>query len=428
MIDQGFVSLANFGLGIVVARLVSPTEFGAFGLAFAFYLVMLSIARGFATQPLAIRFGGRDPAEFRRGAAQATGVALTIGLAGSAVCLAVAILVSGVQGGVLIALAASLPGLLVQDAWRFTLFTSRRGSVAVVNDLLAVVVMAVLIGLVVAFGTASVFAMVLCWGFGAATAAIVGVIQTRVRPMPTLSLSWFREHWDITPRFLGSEVLLAVGAQAFLFAIGALIGLAAVGSVRGAQLLLGPVYIMSVSAHMTMVPELSRMVSTPARFQRITHVSSGALLLVGIGWGLVVLLLPDAVGQEILGESWPGARSVLLPIALSIIIPLASVGPRIGLRALEEASRALRAGIAQFVLTLSGGIGGALIYGTVGAAWGLVLGTSLAGVWMYVEFWQASRHHVARIELGGDTTSSVGQVPSAIDGPIRSDPPNQEPS
>src|SRR5256885_8974282 len=41
--DQAFVSLVNFALGVTVARLVSPTDFGAFGVAFAVYLVALNI-------------------------------------------------------------------------------------------------------------------------------------------------------------------------------------------------------------------------------------------------------------------------------------------------------------------------------------------------------------------------------------------------
>lgn len=405
--DQGFVSLANFGLGVVVARLVSATEFGAFGVAFAIYLVALNVARGFATQPLAIRFGARSPAEFRRGVAEATGVALGIGLAGAVVCLAIAMVLGGVLGVVLVPLALALPGLLLQDAWRFVLFTNRRGPVAMANDLIAALVMALLIAVVVLARADSVQTIVLCWGGGAAAAAIAGIAQTGVWPDPRRTIHWYREHWDITPRFLGSELIQMAGSQLVLFALGALVSLAAVGSVRGAQLLLGPAYVLSIGVHLSMVPEASRLIDSPQRFRRLTLLASGALSVAGTAWGLVLLLLPDSVGRQLLGESWPGARSVLLPIALSVIIPLATAGPRIGLRALEEATRTLHAAAVQFVLTVVGGICGALVGGVVGAAWGMALGTCLAGIAWWLELLRATRRQAARIRQTGTDASPV---------------------
>ena len=99
---------------------------------------------------------------------------------------------------------------------------------------------------------------------------------------------------------------------------------------------------------------------------------------------------------------------MLLPIALSIIIPLATAGPRIGLRALEEATRTLRASGIQFVLTIVGGVTGALVAGTVGAAWGLALGTCLAGIAWWVELVQATHEQADRIALAEATTSPDG--------------------
>lgn len=419
VIDQGLVSLANFALGVVVARLVSPTEFGAFGVAFAVYLVALNVARGFATQPLTIRFGARDEEEFRRGVAESTGVALLLGVIGTGVSLAIGAVVGGDLGMALIALAVAMPGLLVQDAWRFVLFTSRRGQTAIVNDLIAMLVMAGLIVGIVVLDLDSVTAVMLSWGGGSAAAAAAGVIQTGVWPAPRRALRWGREHWDITPRFLGSELIQMAGSQLVLVALGGLVGLAAVGSIRGAQLLLGPAYVLSVGVHLSMVPEASRVVSSIPKFRRIVLLSSGLLTVAGVAWGLVLLLLPDGVGDQLLGESWPGARSVLFPIALSIILPLATTGPRVGLRALEEATRTLRASGVQSALTVGGGITGAILAGTVGASWGLALGTCVGAAGWWFELLQASHEQRARLE--------EGERPAGPSGARPPDPPFGEP-
>jgi O-antigen/teichoic acid export membrane protein len=175
--------------------------------------------------------------------------------------------------------------------------------------------------------------------------------------------------------------------------------------------------VLSVGVHLSMVPEASRVKGSIARFRRITLLSSAVLTVAGTGWGLALLLLPESVGRQLLGESWPGARSVLLPIALSSIVPLAMAGPRIGLRALEEGTRTLRASGVQFVLTIVGGVTGALLAGTVGAAWGLALGTCVAGIAWWVELVHATNEQAARI-TEAEAAISPDLVPRRPDGDL----------
>src|SRR3954470_2315762 len=74
--DQAFSSLTNFALGIVVARTVPITEFGAFSLAFAAYLFAVNMIRAFPMQPLAIRYSTLPADMWRRGSAAALGTVL----------------------------------------------------------------------------------------------------------------------------------------------------------------------------------------------------------------------------------------------------------------------------------------------------------------------------------------------------------------
>lgn len=338
VIDQAFVSLANFGLGVAVARLVSRTEFGAFGVAFTAYTVALIVARGFATQPLLIRFGACDDETLARSSARATGLALLIGLLGGSICVILGLVFPRPLSNGFFGLAVALPGLLLQDAWRFVLFTQRRGHRAIVNDLILTVVLVPSIALVAVSGTTSVFTLMLCWGAGASAAAVAGVIQTGVRPRLGEASRWWREHWDITARFLSSELIQMGGGQLVLFGVGALVGLAAVGSLRGALLLFGPTYVLSVGVNLTMVPEASRLTGTLTRLRRLTVIVSGLQALGAGTLGAILLLLPDGVGRQILGASWEGVRPVLLPIALFSTLSLLSAGPQIALRVPRKAA------------------------------------------------------------------------------------------
>jgi O-antigen/teichoic acid export membrane protein len=385
VIDQAFVSLANFGLGVVVARLVAPTEFGAFGVAFAVYVVALNIARGFATQPLMIRFSSRDAGEFARGAGKATGLAVLLGILSGAMCLILGFVFPPPLSGGFFGLAVALPGLLLQDALRFVLFTERRGHLAILNDLVWTVVLVPLIAIVVVSGTASVFSLVVCWGAGAAAAAIVGTIRTGVVPQVQEAISWWSEHWDITPGFLMSELMQMGGAQLVQFAVGGLVGLSAVGSLRGAELLLGPTSMLTMGVIFTMVPEASRLTKALPRLRRLAVTLSVVLGLAGAIWGAMLLFLPKTVGHQMLGASWEGARSVLLPMILYSTLSLLSTGPKIALRALEDASRTLQVSTLGSVITVFSGAVGSFAAGVIGGAWGLTFGSlvSLVAWWLH---------------------------------------------
>ena len=53
--DQALSSLTNFFMGILVARTVSPDDFGAFSLAFGAYVLALVVSRGLTGEPLVVR-------------------------------------------------------------------------------------------------------------------------------------------------------------------------------------------------------------------------------------------------------------------------------------------------------------------------------------------------------------------------------------
>jgi D-aspartate ligase len=402
VVDQALVSLANFGLGVVVARLVAPTEFGAFGLAFATYLVALNIARGFATGPLMIRFSSRDAEEFAPAAAKATGLALLLGLLSGAICLILGLVFQPPLSGGFIGLAVALPGLLLQDALRHVLFTARRGRLAILNDLVWTVVLVPLIAIVVVSGNVSVFALVVCWGAGAAAAAIVGTLRTGLVPRMREAISWWREHWDITPGFLMSELIQMGGTQLVQFAIGGLVGLSAAGSLRGAEILLGPTSMLTMSVGLTMVPAASRLTGALPRLRRLAVRLSVVLGLAGAIWGAMLFFLPTAIGQQILGASWDGARSVLVPIILFSTLTLLSTGPKIALRALEDASRTLQVSTFGAAITVSSAVVGAFAAGVIGGAWGLAFGGLVSVVAWWLHFAGSMQHSAGQIHTEPD--------------------------
>jgi hypothetical protein len=99
----------------------------------------------------------------------------------------------------------------------------------------------------------------------------------------------------------------------------------------------------------------------------------------------MLLFLPTSVGHQMLGASWEGARSVLLPMILNSTLSLLSTGPKTALRALEDASRTLQVSTLGSVITVFGGGVNSFAAGVIGGAWGLTFGSlvSLVAWWLH---------------------------------------------
>ena len=197
--DQALSSLTNFVLGVVVARTVGLTDFGAFSLAFAAYLIVAGLSRAVTAQPLLIRYGDVSNSDWRRGASAATGMALLIGATAAIVALSIALVADGSVRSAFLALALVLPGLVVQDAWRFAFFAGSRGRAAFVND---------------SVGDRATLDAVpsdhprrrhcllgsdRLGRSGELMAALVGMAQARLVPQPLAVRRWWREHRACAP-------------------------------------------------------------------------------------------------------------------------------------------------------------------------------------------------------------------------------------
>ena len=180
--DQAVSSITNFAVTIYVARALGATQLGAFSLAYVTYGFLLNASRGLATDPLLVRFSNKDVSTWRRAVASCTGTAVVVGLAAGVCALAAAGLLHGTARAAFLALGLTLPGLLLQDSWRFAFFALGRGKQAFLNDLVWAVVMVPALYVVNRTGHADAFSFVFVWGAAAAVAAAVGPLQARVIP------------------------------------------------------------------------------------------------------------------------------------------------------------------------------------------------------------------------------------------------------
>ncbi|MGY0056763.1 hypothetical protein ACWY4P_09390 [Streptomyces sp. LZ34] len=390
--DQAASSVSNFVVGIYVARSLGVTAFGVFSLAWVTYGVVLNVSRGLATDPLVVRFSGVADTSWRGAVARSTGTALGVGAALGAACLVVGLGLGGRVGPAFAALGVMLPGLLLQDAWRFSFFAAGTGRKAFVNDVVWGV--ALVPAMVVAARVGSVAAFVLAWGASATVAAGYGYIQSGIRPRMTEARGWLREQRDLGYRYLVENVSLSGASQLRAYGLGAIVGVGAVGAVRGAELLLGPFLAVLMGLSLVTVPEAARVLrQAPHRLGTFCLLLGGGQAAGALLWGAALLLMPGRLGELVLGGVWHSASELILPVTLGVAGAGLGTGAAAGLRALAAARRSLRCQLIASTFYVSGGLGGAAVAGTVGSAWGVAAATLSASAVWWLHLRSALREH-----------------------------------
>ncbi|WP_404828839.1 MATE family efflux transporter [Streptomyces dioscori] len=393
--DQAASSMTNFAVGIYVARSLGLTAFGVFSLAWLTYGVVLNVARGLATDPLVVRFSGVPEASWRAAAARSSGAALGVGAALGAVCLLVGLGLGGRVGPAFLSLGVVLPALLLQDAWRFAFFAAGAGRKAFLNDLVWGV--ALVPAMVIAARVDTVAAFVLAWGASAAVAAVYGCFQSGIRPRPAEARGWLREQRDLGYRYLVENVSLSGASQLRAYGLGAIVGVGAVGAVRGAELLLGPFLALLMGLSLVTVAEAARVLRrAPHRLAKFCLFLGGGQAVAALLWGAALLLMPDRAGEFVLGDVWNSASQLIVPATLGVAGAGLGSGAAAGLRALAAARRSLRCQLFASACYVGGGLGGAALAGTVGSAWGVAAATVCASAVWWLQLRSALReraHH-----------------------------------
>jgi hypothetical protein len=300
------------------------------------------------------------------------------------------------MGAAFLALGLTMPGLILQDTYRLGFFALARGRQAVLNDLLWAVVQFLGLALLIRAHQLSVFALVLVWGGAATVASVAGGFQAGVGPKPARIGDWLREHRELAPRYLGENLTVSGANALWSYGVGAIAGVSALGSMQAARLLIAPLNVVHQGVGIMAVPEAIRVLRLSTRHLLTT----GTLIAVGLGgttlaWGAVILLVPTDLGVQLLGPSWVSAHQLLVPMTLLMVNVALTVGALVGLRALGAARRSLKARLFGSALILGGAWVGAAMAEARGAAWGYVIGSSIAVVGWWRQFAMGLREYQA---------------------------------
>ncbi|HEX3966290.1 MAG TPA: hypothetical protein VHZ03_58205 [Trebonia sp.] len=381
--DQAMSSLSNATMSFYVARELGPAKYGAFSIAYVTYSFALNASRGLATEPLLVRYSNAKLDTWKLAVSRSTGTAIVAGVVLGCCSIVAGILLHGTLGLGFIALGLVLPGLMLQDSWRYAFFALGRGSQSFLNDTVWTVAMLVAVVVLHVTHDGSVFWFLLVWGIGATFAACLGPLQSRVIPNPVGAGEWFTRHRDLGLRFMAENTANAGATQLRAYCIGGIAGLATVGYVQAAGLLMGPFFVVYMGISIVTVPEAARILRhSPRHLRRYCLLVGGALAGGCALWGIALLVtIPRGLGNLLLGEQlWRPAYRLVIPYTITVMGSCLTDGASAGLHALGAARRSMRSMVLASALYLGLGVAGAYLDGAFGTVCGAAVATWIGTV------------------------------------------------
>ena len=360
-LDQVASSATNFGGSALAAGLLGARDFGAWAIGYTVLLVALTAVRtwtGDSLMLLAPKTG--DP-----GGLLAKGCATFAGLVGIGAALIVFVSGSLTHDAVQDALwsvAICLPFVLLQDALRYALLALRRARAAFGNDLLWFVLSTSTLMALRRTDTQSVSLAMLAWAGSTLPCVLLGLAQTGVRLELRSAGRWIAESRSIASRILAEYVVFMMSSIVMLTIVVGVTGdIAGVGSIRGAQVLMGPVTILFAASTMYLQPILVRAYTNGDSILGRGVRQSVVNVIGTTTWLLVLFFVPRNVGTRVFGFTWDGSRSYLPLVGLVVFAAASSTGAINVLRSSGRVADSLRAHalIATIVIlsTATGAIG-----------------------------------------------------------------------
>ncbi|WP_228078697.1 hypothetical protein [Streptomyces profundus] len=370
--DQGVSALTNIVVVIFVARQSTADDFASFAVVYTVIALLLGATGAYVGQPLVLRKGAdltlhrhcREAAAFTLVGAVALGAPLAL----------VTFALPGETAAGFTSVGLVLPIVLTQDALRYACSLLLLPHLALAGDVLRLAVVVPVLA-AQSHGTGP-GQLLLLWGLSALPALLLcgGVLAWRTRGVRGVRPTRLLGHRHLGRRFVVEFGVGNAGSQLAIVGLGLLANPLAVGALRGASTLFGPLNVLLNSVTAFGPPLLNR--KPGAHHQaRAALGAGGGLAAFAVCWALVLTVLPDSVGRELLGDTWDSVSGILTATGSQYAFIALGTCALLLLRVLTPRAtlpiQLIFSAVSVIALLTGYAIGGIL-----GAAWGLAIGSA----------------------------------------------------
>lgn len=380
-------SLGNFSVSIAVARQETIADVGLFAVATATYALAVGAVRaGFAETALALDLGAGP---LRTGARSVSGVAAVVGLVVAAVGL-----VSG--NPYLAVMGAALHGLCLYEYVKASSLArlSPAHALAMEAAWFAVTVPVAVAAIAGAVEPLVAFA---AWTGGGAVVGYVTCLLVGFRILPSVRAT--SVPWRTSAPYVADFLVGSGSAQVAVNVLSATAGTAVAGSLRSATTLFGPAGLVLTSARTLIIRHLGRGRGRGGGRSWRPAAMVALVLTVPMTPVLVTIaVLPDAVGEAVLGANWSYAAPLMPLLSVEMFFSTLAAVAYAGHKALLVGRQTIAVRSVLAVARIGGVVVGGVTAGAFGAAVAMAAVSALGCVLWWVAYVRGVRTGAAVTE------------------------------
>ncbi len=396
--DQGTISLTNFAASIILARAISATEFGMYGVGFLLLLLIRAVQEGLTVQPLNAIGPTLEGDEYRRYASSTAVLQLMLSALTALGALGLGWVLTStgndVAGPTVSAMAFVGSTWQVQEFLRRGLYARGRVGAAALNTGLASLVRLAVLALMAYGGGLSARAGLDAIAYGALAAGVVGVIQIRE--------SWtragldvrgvLRTNWSFGRWVSGGSIANWAALEIYPILSAGMISFAAAGAFRALQNLVAPIHVLLRTIDTYLTPRAARRFKLGgwgglrALLSRVYWLSvlPAIALLAGVS------LLSAPLMRLLYGEKYAGYSGMLPLLALAYGLWFAYAPLQACFKAIPWTRPVFLANALATLSIFTIGLLAIHSFGLAGAVGGQALNGLLIGAVLWLTWWRAS--------------------------------------
>lgn len=369
--DQGLSSATNAALTFFVARETTATMLGRFSLVYTAYLISFGLSQAAIGNVLMVRFGASDKDAILDKLAPCARSSVVLGLAAGG-AIAMGFGVTGEAVVMAIIVAVSMPALLLQGVLRWWRYVEGEPRMAFLYD--AVWAVGQLATYVVAWRThhLSPTVVVVGWAIGAWFSAVVAAAPMTQLLLRRTGQRFLGANSRLTVLFTAEYMAKQLGNYGLPYFLLIFLDLAALGRIRGAQVMLGFISVPLMGLAPLFVKRATNIVADdPRKLTRhaiFVAFCGVAITLVYVG---VLFVIPPYIGVDILGKVWRGAAPLMPAVGVGVATQWVLWAGTNGLHVRGDLGISIRLTTAAGVLTMAFAAVGAEVAGARGAVWGI---------------------------------------------------------
>jgi O-antigen/teichoic acid export membrane protein len=398
LMDQGLIAASNFGIGIVLARSLSPQEYGSYALAYAIFLLLSLAYQAIVLEPQRV-FGSTLFENSQRGYFRAllrihSGLGLGTGFVLGGLALLLHILrptaLPAALAGVMIAAPCVLLLWLLRGA--FYVRMSPQNAVAGSSVYCAVL----LIGMAVLYylRQLSAFGAFVAMAIAALVGSVVLLIRFRLLARSDQELVGWKDvslkHWEYGRWILLSSFLTWLSGDVYYPLVSSMSGMAAAGDLRALLNFSLPIAQALNALTVFTVPYAARVYQTAGLSALLAAIRKIGAVFVAIAvcYWAVVVVFNKPIMDALYRGTYADVASLLPLIAIGSLPWNFAYVPTIAFRAFRSSVSLLVIYCVSSAISLGIGIPATRMYGLRGTLWAMILSYAAALVTALMLLWR----------------------------------------